>query len=339
MRGTLILCLLTIGSFLWAGGGGELSPALPSVTVNDYHGREVRVPLPVNRLITLNSGVSEVVAALGAADRTVGRDSFSTFPSCIRRVSVVGRNSSSPNMETILALQPDLLVADAMFDEGKIKLLENRGIPVIIVSTSNPERLPALVRSLGSVLQAEDRAEEILTLMDKALREVERAVAALELSQDGRTTVYFENRRQNKSASALSGHDFFIRSAAGVNIAASEPVKFPLLSPEFITMSNPDVIIRRVSGDIHPEAMEAMRLSIMDRPSLRLVDAVKKGRVYIVKSDLFISLRYPVGIAYFAHLLYPEAFELDPSDVHRRYIRAFYGEGEWEAIREIYVYP
>lgn len=349
---TIILVLITAAG-AWAAGTPETSvaetPAIeetaeaavepPTVTVTDYLGRNVIVELPVTTLVSMNSGLSEVVAALGAADRVVGRCSYSTFPSSMRRVPVVGKNSSSPNMETLMALEPDLVIADSMFDEGKIEILENRGVSVIIESTSNPKHLPILVRNLGTVLQEEERAEKILELVNSTLAEVTVSVRALEIPEDERTVVFFENRKPYKSASALSGHDFFIRSAGGNNIASDEPVKYPALSPEYITMSNPDVIIRRVSGDIDEEAMEAMLLTIIDRPSLKSVDAVRDERVYIIKSDLFISLRYPVGIAYFADLFYPDRLDMEPDEIYRSLISSLFGEKEWERIRETYVYP
>ncbi len=340
---TIILFLITaIGT--WAAGTPETSVAQAAVepstvTITDYLGRNVVVKLPITTLVSMNSGLSEVVAALGAADRVVGRCSYSTFPSSMRRVPVVGKNSSSPNMETLMTMEPDLVIADSMFDEGKIKILENRGISVIIESTSNPEHLPMLVRNLGRVLQEEERAEEILELVNTALTEVTASVEALEIPENIRTVVFFENRKPYKSASALSGHDFFIRSAGGNNIASDEPVKYPALSPEYITMSNPEVIIRRVSGDIDMKAMEAMLLTIIDRPSLKSVDAVRDERVYIVKSDLFISLRYPAGIAYFADLFYPDQLNMDPDDICKSLISSLYGVEEWEKIRETYVYP
>lgn len=61
--------------------------------------------------------------------------------------------------------------------------------------------------------------------------------------------MYFENRKVYKSASKLTGHHEFIALAGGDNIAKDEPVTSPELSPEYIVRRNPDVIVRRVSGD------------------------------------------------------------------------------------------
>ncbi|OQX29976.1 MAG: hypothetical protein B0D92_00890 [Spirochaeta sp. LUC14_002_19_P3] len=331
------LMLVALMPLLHAGGLGEkAAPAGQAVTVRDYLGREVRVGLPVQSIVSLNSGLSEIIAALGFAHRLIGRDSFSTFPPSLSRVPVTARNSSAPNMETLIALQADLLLADPMFDAGKIAILEKQGMAVIVESTSNPRRLPGLVENLGRVLQAEARAAELNALLLELTDRVSAAVDALNLGEEQRTAVYFESRRRGQSASEGSGHDYFIRTAGGRNIAAAQPVEYPLLSGEFIAMANPGVIIRRVSGDASRKEMAAMREEIMGRPSLKSTDAVLNGRVHIVKSDLFIALRYPAGMAYYAALFYPNTFSLNPVKLHEEITQKLFGE--W-CPDETFIYP
>lgn len=340
------LLLLLLSPALFAGGQSEtetLSPLIENgltVSITDYLGRDMEIPLPVTKIVTMNSGLSEIVAALGSAEFVVGRCSYSTFPKELRSKKVVGKNSSSPNMESIMELEPDLVIADSMFDRNKIEMLNNRGIAVIIESTSNPARLPVILNNLGRVLEKEERAQELIGILDETLNSVRLRVEQINLEGAINPSVFFENRKPYKSASKATGHHQFIEMAGGINIAAEEPVKSPQLSPEFIAMNNPQVIIRRVSGDVNEEALQNMINSIYDRPSLRSVDAILNKRVYTVKSDLFISLRYPVGVAYFASLFYPEKIPVEEVDaIHRDFIIKLYGIDEWNGIRETYVYP
>jgi iron complex transport system substrate-binding protein len=162
--------------------------------------------------------------------------------------------------------------------------------------------------------------------------------------REGLPIVFFENRKVYKSASKKTGHHMFIELAGGDNIAKDEPVRSPELSPEYIVQRDPDVIVRRVSGDAGPDALEKMLKSIYNRPSLQSVQAVENENVHIIKSDLFISLRFPVGVAYYASWFYPEllgtgAEDFDPSRIHRSYVTNLYGEEEWEKTNETYVYP
>ncbi len=345
---SILLALLTAGSVLAAGSAedsgeqgipyGTKPQERVSVLIVDSLGREVEVPQPVESVVSLNSGLSEVVAALGAMDRSVGRCSYSTFPSGMTEIPVLGKHSYSPNMESIAAIQPDLVIADPMFDKGKIEILEGLGIAVIIESTSNPERLPLLIRNIGTALGETERAEELIDIVESVLNNVSKAIEDLDLTTKTATRVFFENRKDYKSVASGTGFHYILSTAGGHNIAGNEPVRYPVLNPEFITIQNPEIIIRRTSGDADEEGMQALRASILSRPGIASTSAITNQKVFVMKSDLFISLRYPVGMAYIAKILYPE-INLNPREMHRQMIEALYGPEEWDLLRETYVYP
>ena len=346
-----IIFLITGSVFCFAGGdresggpdnGGPKSKrtSQQSIMVTDAKGVEVTINLPVKRIVSINSGLSEIIAALGAVDRTVGRDSYSTFPTAMRKIYAVASNSSNPNMEKIFQLQPDLVLADAMFDERHRRMLNRRGIPVLIESTSTPSHLPDLVRTLGFIVEEEKRAQEILNISELYINRVTEKVAAAQTAGAPVPAVFFENRKVYKSASKLSGHHEFIELAGGENIAKDEPVTSPELSPEYIVQRDPNVIVRRVSGDAGTDALKKLLETIYNRPSLKSVTAVQNQNVHIIKSDLFISLRYPVGVAYFAKWFYPGALsDLNIDEIHEGLITELYGADEWKQVHELYVYP
>ncbi len=321
-------------------GGKKSGQRGQTITVTDSKGIEAVIEQPVERIVSVNSGLSEIIAALDCADRMVGRCSYSTFPSSVRSVFVVGKNSSSPNMERIFQLEPDLVLADTMFDESTREILNGRGIPVLIESTSDPDSLPVLVRKLGKILRKEERAEEVVSIVEEAISVIQAEVQSAQEAGAEKPVVFFENRKPYKSASAKTGHHQFIELAGGINIAEDEPVRSPELNPEYIVERNPDVIIRRVSGDAGDEALEKMLRSIYERPSLKSIKAIQNSNVHIIKSDLFISLRYPVGVSYFARWFYPDApDDLYPKKIHERIVTELYGKEEWEKLLEPYVYP
>jgi iron complex transport system substrate-binding protein len=343
-----VIIFAVLPAFLMAGGNSETAAAGDSsaeisgssVVVTDYTGKEVSIRQPVERVVSLNSGLSEILGALECGDKMVGRDNFSTFPSSLKYIQSVARNSSSPNMEMLLSLEPDLVVADLMFDKSKREILENRGIPVLIESTSNPDRLPLIVDNFARIFDKQERAGLVMGILNSTLSEVESKIRSLEERGIPKPLVFFENRKVYKSANSSTGHHQNIVLAGGINIAADEPVSSPRLNPEYIVEMNPDVIIRRVSGDIDADAMELMLRSIYERPSLQSVKAIQEKRVYIVKSDLFISLRYPVGVAYLSRLFYgDELSDFDVDGLFQDYITELYGPDEWKHIRETYVFP
>ena len=152
--------------------------------------------------------------------------------------------------------------------------------------------------------------------------------------------VFFQWHKLYKSASADTQFHKPIVAAGGTNIAAAEPVPYPDLSAEWVLEKNPDIIVNRISGDDTLEQMIQQRYEIMSQPGLKGVNAVKDGRVYIFKADIFLTLRYPVGLLYYAKWFHPEIFQdIDPNAVHREIIEKFYGEEEWQKITEAFVCP
>ncbi len=340
MRRTLffIITAAILCCGLFASGPTEVSASDSSLSLTDASGEKISITLPVNRIVTLNSGISEIFGAFGAADRLVGRDSYSTFPESVRRLFVVGRNSNSPNMEYLLSRNPDLVIADLMFDGGNRKKLESMGIPVLIVSTSNPDALPDLVQDVGRILEEPERAKEIISIMNQTLAEIQDRLTGI--ADAGRTKVFFENRKPYKSASSVTGHHRSMELAGGINIAANEPVASPELNPEFIIAKDPAVILRRVSGDVDTDTLCTMRQALMERPGLVSTQAVREGRVHVIKTDLLISLRFPIGVLYYASWFYPQRFsDIDQEEYLKKYVVKLFGPDEWSDTHERYVYP
>jgi len=82
----LILANIAVCLLLSTMIGCKVNEALVSseketVTIIDKTGRYVEIPCPVERIISLNSGMSALICAFDEGDKIVGRDCFSTFPS------------------------------------------------------------------------------------------------------------------------------------------------------------------------------------------------------------------------------------------------------------------
>jgi len=77
------------------------------ITIVDGRGQSVDVPTPVERIASISSRASEIICALGACDKIVGRDSYSFFPPALADVQVVAESSYTPNIELIHNLISD----------------------------------------------------------------------------------------------------------------------------------------------------------------------------------------------------------------------------------------
>lgn len=340
----VINVLVTVGLVILGCGSGPGVPATKdTVIVFDKDGKRVEVAQPVDRVISVNSGMTALICALGRGDKLVGRDRFSTFPRYAREnVEVVAESSANCNLELVISKIPDVVVADPMFYPQHQEKLDAAGIPSYVDSTSDPERLLTLIRSMGLVLDANKEAEQLVQFVTQNVGIVDQRIARLDLEGGAKPRVFFEWHSPMETANAETTFHKPIVQAGGINVAAGQPVRTPEMSSEWIIQQNPDVIINRISGDATLEEMERKYAEIVSRPGWENIDAVKNNRVHIIKADVFLTFRYPVGLFYYAKWFHPDLFEdVDPEAVHRELVETFFSEEEWEMLHrhETFVYP
>lgn len=321
LRVLICFCLLSL-SFI--GSGEALSSEM--VTVVDVTGQSVDVPYPVERVVVIPSSLARLVYALGVEDKIVGVGQNCKFPSELEDKPDMGK-WSTPNLELLLEQDPDLVIAD-----GHLKItdqIEDADLPVVILSTASTSNFLYTLETLGLIFDREDRAGELADLVCEYRDLIEDHTGDLE--EEEKTQVFYEWSKPYFSYSALaSGHQNLV-AAGGTNIAAEEPVKFPLVSAEWLVEKNPQVIIRSLyfGGERSPpdaeERLCEMRNEIMDRPGLSEVDAVKDDRVYVFNSGLTSDFGSVVAIAYYAKWLHPDLFEdVDAEAVHSDLVQEFY---------------
>ncbi len=131
----------------------DTSDNFTPVTITDYRGENITISSPVKRIVSLNSGFTEIICALGGEDLIVGREQFSTFPASMQNVPIVASTASAPNVEDILELEPDLIVSDTMLiGKEALTTFEEAGINVIIEYPAQIDRVQHLITSLGLIM-------------------------------------------------------------------------------------------------------------------------------------------------------------------------------------------
>ena len=317
----------------------DTTPQKETVTIIDALGVAVEVEVPVERVISLASDLTEIICALGSEDKIVGRDGTSIFPPSILEKAVVGESSYTPNLEVLLELNPDLVVSDSMLTNETRQEIEGAGVPVFI-STSvevDPRSTVTainstgqLVRKFGLILGEEEKANEIVDYMESYENLVNERLENLTTSEQ--PLVYYEWYMSWFSCVTAT-----VTHAGGINIAAEEPVSYPTLSAEYVAEKNPDVIVRKITSPEHDVVdFETMREEILNRPGLSEVEAIKEGRVYVYEYVIWTGIRCPVGLLYWAKWFHPSLFEdIDPGAIHEQLIQEFFGVD----LEGVFAYP
>jgi iron complex transport system substrate-binding protein len=325
-------------------GSTELSKPIPlleptgPVTVVDANGANVTVNLPVNRIVCLTS--VETVYALGGGSKIVGIAGMLTtevkavLPSSILSLPVVGDRDTSPNIEVILELKPDLILASQRLTDAHRKLFEDAGIAVIEDTTTGTRR-NQYMRNLGLILNAQARAEELISYEQQYWDLVAQRVANLPRSQ--KPLVYFEWYREWFSTGPGGSYTGLIEAAGGINLAENSTVSSPQLSAEFIMEQNPDIAIRMLdytSGETL-QAFQNLHSTIASRTGMSGVKAVQNNELHVIKSTLLVE-RDVIGLLYFAKWFHPDLFaDINPAAVHAEMIQKYYGT----TLSGVYLYP
>jgi iron complex transport system substrate-binding protein len=319
------------------------SPATTNVTVVDGTGANVTVALPVNRIISLDPSLTEIICALGCEGKIVGRDTSSVFPAAVTQIPDIGEEYS-PNIEQLLELKPDVVIAGSMltYSNETVAQIEAAGIPVFISDTTNPQ--PAsnsdettidytsdVVTKLGLILDEQANATKIVDYLQQYKTLVNERLANLTTSEE--PTVYYEWYYEWQTQVIP-----YISQAGGINIAANESLFAPTLSAEYVAEANPDVIIRMISSSNHNVTdFETARDEMMSRPALQDATAVKEGNVYICDGKIVDGLECVVGYLQWAKWLHPSLFEdIDSAAIHAQLVQEFFGNAILEGA---YAYP
>ncbi len=314
-----------------------------TMTVVDGAGRNVTLTVPVNRVISVNSGLTEMLCALGCEDKIVGRDASSTLPPSVLKVAVVGDNSYLPNVELILELEPDVVFADSMltYNDVLMNQIESAGIPIFIADPSDPEPTKhsnetivdfscKLMQNLATIVGSQDVADEYVSYVQYYNNLIKKRIETVTLEQRPKVMLEWYEPYNTFVTPGLD-------QAGGVNIAENQTVYAPVLSAEFVIEQNPDIIIYMISSLLHDETdFKIARDAILTRPGLEDVNAIKNGNVYICDWVIRGGVHSIVGYLYWAKWCQPDYFaDIDPVAIQAEIDQKFFGT----TFSGIYAYP
>jgi iron complex transport system substrate-binding protein len=244
--------------------------------VTDSLGRHICIPRAPSRIISLAPSLTEIVFMLGAGQHLVGRTTLCNRPPEARAIEEVGAYMH-PNVERIISLRPDLVLAPRMgLEKVVVDQLTDLGIPVFVDDSSDLDAIVDLVLRLGTLLDRRQQAERIA----RAARQHRTALARRLTAATVRPSVLFVvGLRPLVVASGKSFLGALIREAGGSNIAEDAPRPFPRFSLEEVIRRDPDVIIVLNKECRGKECLRKW----LRYPSLK---AVQRKAIHVVDADL-----------------------------------------------------
>jgi len=270
-------------------------PSPPPGRLIDDAGVSVAVPTDARRIVSLIPATTELVFALGAGSRLVGRTTWCDFPAEARAVPDLG-NGLEPNLEAVVGVRPDLVL---LYRSASNRMAADRlralGIPVLELLTDRTEDLFRVTRLLGAALGFREEAESLLATVRQQLD----SATAPDLSRAQRPSVLLLTWDRPPIVLGVGSFLSEIVDRAGARnafddvIAPSAPV-----SLEAVVRRDPDWVLTTSGGEPavagHPEwrAVRAVREhrfltvqgSEFNRPSPRIGSAVRELRLVLERA-------------------------------------------------------
>jgi iron complex transport system substrate-binding protein len=273
-------------------------------TFVDDAGRMITLATAPQRIVSLAPSNTEILYAVGAGSQMVGRDEFSDYPEEAKSIESVGGSFGEYNVEAILALEPDLVLATEINSPELIAQLEDLGLTVYYLR--NPTTFEEMYTNLENIAKLTGNdATELVDSLKARIAAVDEKIAPL----SERVSVFYEIDATDPAKPWTYGPGTFgsllIERAGGYNIGdiASDP--YPQLSLEQVVAANPSVIILGDSmWGVTPE-------SVLVRPGWEPIEAVKSNKIFPIDDNLISrpGPRLVDGLEQLAKLLHPELFE------------------------------
>lgn len=243
----LIFFMFLSATGLTAAGNQELTPEPgvsgqdgQSIRYSDSRGVSIELKSSPRRIVSLGPNITETVFALGRADLLVGRTDFCDYPSEAADIESVG-GLQDPNLETIVALNPDLVIASTHADPEVLEKLASYSIPsVMIYGEESFQGVEEVIRGCAEILNAREAGDELIRDIRDRLKAVESSVASMKRRPQCYYALGF-----GEGGDWTSGGNTFISElltmAGGVNIAADQ--EGWSYSKELLVLRQPEIVL------------------------------------------------------------------------------------------------
>ena len=299
-------------------------------TVSDAAGRTVPVPAKVSRVFPAGPPAAILLYTL-APDLLIGWPRANRPEECVYMLPeictrpevgrITGRGNTA-NLETVLALKPDLILdvgsTSATFVSLADRVQEQTGIAYALLD-GRFAGIAGTYRSLGELIGRPEDAEKLARYTEDTLKTILSRVEPVGANE--RPRVYYA-RGPRGLATGLGGSiNVETIELIGRNVAGETPGGLANVSIEQILVWNPDVIVT-----IDQEFAATVR----DDPSWASVKAVRDNRVHLSPKMPFGWVDFPpsvnrlIGLWWLAKILYPERFPEDLRALTQDFYSRFY---------------
>ncbi|WP_420408168.1 cobalamin-binding protein [Hoeflea sp.] len=233
------------------------------------------------RIVCLTEETVETIYLLGEQDRLVGVSGYAVRPPQVRREKPRVSAFTSADIPKILALRPDLVFAFSDLQADIAADLIRAGVAVHAFNHRNIAGILAMIRTVGALLGASEKADTLVREYEARLAETAAAIR-----NTPRPKVYFE-AWDEPLISGIGWVSELIAIAGGEDVFAEKArqhaAKDRIVTLQEVVAAAPDIILASWCGKkVRPDRISA-------RPGWASIPAVRDGRIFEIKSPLILQ--------------------------------------------------
>jgi iron complex transport system substrate-binding protein len=299
-----------------------------TVTLEQTAERVVTIPIPAASMFMSVDGGTEKLVGMHPLSKTAikGQILETFYPEAMSIPSdIAGPGFNfTPNVEALLALDPDLVFQWGHLNDDIIDPLLNAGLNVALIKIGKEEFTRRWLTMMGAVTGNEEKAAQMIAWRDDVLKEIKTETDNIPAAEKPRVLYFMNYLSKLRVAGGKSYNNFYIDLAGGVNVA-SELGMFVEVGPEQIIAWDPEVILLNgFEKKLSPK-------DVYDNPLFADLSAVKNRRVYKMPLGGYRwdppNQESPLTWLWLSMVLHPQRFDWDlPGRIDSNY-KTMYGQG------------
>jgi iron complex transport system substrate-binding protein len=293
-----IIILIAISLLALVGCQSASSPG----NITDDLGRTIQISKIPQRIISLSPSNTEIVYALGLQDSLIGVTTFCNYPEEAQNKPKVS-GFSVVDVEKIVSLEPDLILASDLHKIEVIPALEKLGIPAIVIKPGTVDQVLSDIGMVGNITGKTREAGELTSSLRQRIKVVTDRMVGLQSEKPRLFYVTWHDPIWTAGGNTMIND--LIEKAGGRNIAG-DLEGYSTISLESVLEKNPQIIV--VSSSMGDQNTSLNYIN--NEPRLKAVDALKNKQVFVVASDIFsrTTPRIVDALEQLAKITHPELF-------------------------------
>jgi len=272
--------LFTLNLFLLI--GSSMTASYP-LTVIDDTGTAVTIPQEPQRIVSTAPSDTEILFALRLGEKVVGITNYCNFPEETKNIEKIGEMTPL-NLEKIISLNPDLILAYPGLQLKEILRLRELGLSVIGLDPLTLKDTFKSIEMIANVCGISDKGSLLVDNLTQRVNIIKSKVSKIPISAHPKI---FVGGTLETIFTPGAGTLFneLITLAGGQNIAAGLSF-WKKVSPEFVAQAEPDIIIIPV-GAMNQGEESKIKSDLSQRSGWSNIPAIKNQKIFIVNEDLF----------------------------------------------------